>query len=291
MTKNYIWSSASIFCRKEYWGKLTNQGVRPFIQLNGTKIKRFQICINFSFGENIRMALLVPKPFKDEIKEETKNYFRNFFSTFPKRKILTSGDSIYASFPDFSIYYGLYDLLVHENQINHVFKVQEDFSLILMDLLSDIENDDSILTSAFCLNIGVVKVFKKYASNITRLVKSNELALSYSHNMNDDSINEVIESNCDIALKITNDIFKNSDNQFNSGWLKEWIDLCEKQITKVKSDDEIRKLYNLLLTLIIRHLDLTENMQWILFSLVRNSIFSFFDKPLIGINKPPTREW
>ena len=261
---NMIWLSTSLFCCKNEWDKLFSSGIIPFLADEKTNefLNAYRIEFNYLSGENIRFLLLTKEKNAPKLAKHTDEYFRNyFFSTSlftPEIKLPVNG--IFMPFPANNIKYGLYppETIINKEKENYIFSIH--FSQIILDALKwNIIDNESILTFAFYLQLGLIKAI-------------NIFYPGFAPDYVDDKLLDVrivktqFEESRDTLQEIARDIMISRNGTEISEWFVKWLASCKSEIKRHK-DMEAKTLYSKLVFVIFKNLAITPQM---------NSMLSYF---------------
>jgi hypothetical protein len=266
-----IWLSTSLFCNKCYWHTLLSLGLLPIVENFGDMVA-YEITFNYLSGENIRLGMLTEDKNAYTLSKAANDYFKVFF----KNAELAMGESklpvkgIFMPFPVNSIQYGLYLPLQQAEQYS---SLSIGLSQIIINALKDDTIDDNtILTFAFYLQVGLIKVIGKGRINFTDMLNTTGNYDISIRNINQKEFTE----NRDVLIEITTDILHN--NTDSPQWLKKWMMLCDKEINKAQNINPLN-CYNKLVSLIYKQLGLDNNMRLMLTEFISGCFADMRGKP------------
>lgn len=289
MHKKPLWLSISLFCSQSCWNRLLGQGIERFIRkLSKEELKAFQIKFNFSYGENIRLALLTSEEKAEWLAKHTDIYFKKFFRKAlfqsPQNSNSTEPD-IFMQMPSNTVQYGLFTV---EQLLKSKSSFRQELSAIIIVGLSEERIDqETIVTFAFYLHIALLKVFIDNVSAMDKEV----IDKFYNNSLDNDNatvdktfLETTYQQNKNVLLEITNDIISQpSSNIKLPVWLERWMRLCQSEIgvsnlecekeklkySNVENDDYYRRIMHL----IDLHLGLNREMKLLINYYISKCLF------------------
>ena len=277
MIQNMTWLSISLFSNQPNWHKLLSQGIKSFIE-SQKKIHNYTIEFNYLSGENIRLSLMVKEAEAPFVVKEADSYFKHFFSksNFSVKEVKLPVEGVFMPFPVNIIQYGLYK--TQESGNNETgYNIATDLSKIVTAALTDDTDDETIITLAFYLQMGLIRAIHNYTSNIDELLSTiNQVTPVSNANTGDDSI-----SDDSLMDEITIDVMQTEDFDSELNWLTTWIKLGEEGLRNLNSTNadknlSIKNFYNTRINEINRCLGLNTQRRNLLRDLIKVSLKRYF---------------
>jgi len=210
--KKYKWLSISLFIPRTNWQHILRNAIEPYLNiLLGEKyLIDFKIKFDYSGGENIQFALLVPISAALTVAKKTDRYFKIFFrenNFLPKISVDDSFDQVFMPYPQNTIHYGLF-------RVENLFESECDllinrgFNETLIEVFSeDLIDDGMILTFALYLSFYCYKAIISECPNMVSLLSDHyRKELFYIDALNDNLINEKYNELNLSVTEIFNDI-------------------------------------------------------------------------------------
>jgi len=323
MNNKLTWLSTSLFCFKSQWSELFANGIVPFLvddQQANALIEAYTIEFNYSGGENIRLSLLTAEKNVNDLTKKAQEYFTAYFlkSHYLTKEITSFEKDASASFPINTIQFGHYPSLniMRKEKKNHALSIN--LSQIILDTLkNDCINDENILSFAFYLQMGLIKIMNDIDPDFINTLKSEfimqsldlyekdrmshssieslgsklitgEISISDYLIQQDIIINEKFEEEKEILFEIAKDIMEANDQSNSFAWLEKWIVICKNEIDKAGQNNILtaRILTNRILTstyirlirAVYQHLGIATRI---------NVIFTYFVQRVLGLINPP----
>jgi|GEM_PF-1267958 len=281
MKNSMIWLSTSLFCSKCEWNKLFADGIVPFVKDNRI-LQAYTIELNYLSGENIRLSFLTNDADAQQLAKNTDGHFKDFFlsSNFSSPDIKLPVNGIFKLFPVNTIQYGLYPPQEIERKEKENYSLSIELSQIILDALKDDSIDDeAILTLAFYLQIGLIKVINDFDEKFI-----NTLKTTTQRNFETISINIIkarFEESREILSEITTDILHGANKEDIPVWLEQWMILCKTEIERVGKNMNATSVYGKISNAVRKHLGITPQM---------NDMLAYFiERSLVLINKEKNR--
>jgi hypothetical protein len=262
-----IWLSTSLFCNKDHWNDVLTNGIKPFLDQNthNNQVNLYEIALNYSGGDNIRLALRTQYANAVELAKQTDGYFKNFFlqKNYPGEENQFF-NSLFMPFPVNTIQYGLYKTGIEDDRIYQFTKVLS--GLLLNTLPDEAIDEQQLLLFAFYLHIIYINSLAKnnYIPDLSSLyqqqLQNKEVSIT------ENTVAEAYEDNKEVLQEIKTDISTaNGLSAYQISGFADWIKLCATDITGTISNNEKYNpvLYpNFLQTfyLINKQLGITDNM-------------------------------
>jgi hypothetical protein len=208
-------------------------------------ISTFRVRFNYLNGTNIQLALYANEDQCESIAKNLDKHFVVFFSnaTFKEESFDFPCQSLFISFPQNSIQYGLYELdAAIEKDRNNLHQL---LSEIIIDSLQNNIDDTSLITLALYLHLAVIQVFNNLpnldAANLNSLFLDKYPITPGAS----DSFESFFTENKDSLLEILEDVFtRNFTEEDELFWLTRWKRFCKSELSKKeKPHDELYRLW------------------------------------------------
>jgi hypothetical protein len=275
MTKNLVWLSISLFCKKDHWHKLLKNGVGTFSKLSGDLILDQTIEFNYMSGENIRYSLLAYRSDAERLSSEASVFFRNFFlgANFTSDLKETPVEGFFMPYKTNSVRFGLYSFRKAVRSNGKGIEIHSQLSAVIVNALSEeMIDDEVILTLAFYLAIGVVKALScdlKTIEDHTPLMPND----NYGVVLSEDMVEGKFLQNAELLGSIVNEVMSALDRPADArpAWLHSWISCCRSCAEAIACDpiEAKNQEYRYLIAGIYRHLGITYAMHLFLYFFLR----------------------
>jgi hypothetical protein len=238
-----IWLSTSLFSSIANWHHILKEGVRPFIKSN-KRVKGYTIEFNYLSGQNIRLALLTNEDEKQQVAQNADAYFKHYFATANLQQLpvkLPVVGGVFLPFPGNTIQYGLYPPVIVASDKLDQYTLPITVSKIMIAVLEDDIDDETILTLAYYLQISLVKTIYQLTGNERDLFATIEQANNF--NADDNAL-----SNLSLMKEITEDVMQTERFDSELDWLNSWIDDCKTAFLSVNKTEQdtnapVRSIY------------------------------------------------
>ncbi|PJJ84441.1 hypothetical protein [Mucilaginibacter auburnensis] len=256
---SFVWLSLSLFCAKNNWNKLLEEGIEVFIK-DQKAINNYAISFNFLSGENIRLSLQATREDALDVAKGADDFFKNYFSlaNFTVKKIRFPIDGVFKPMPMNSIQYGLYHGT--PKTLDDVTNLTN-FSKILIRALKECTIDDeTIITFAFYLQVSLIKILIKHVKAAVDL-----MFITNRMENNETEIQEEIVLDVALLDEIALDIMQTERFDIELDWLNNWIDFNELELKKITGlNRSIEYFYNNKVSIISNCLGLNDNSRFLL---------------------------
>ncbi|RXF70369.1 hypothetical protein [Arcticibacter tournemirensis] len=154
--RTLVWLNASLFCKKNHWGTILNNGTKPFVKelMEQRAINSYSIELSFFEGDHVQFSVLLEEQNVPMIERMMSQYFCSFFDDagFDSPDLQLPINRLFLPFPCNSIRYGLYNAFVWPmNQV--LIDVQRELSDIIMQVLGEeIVDEELLVTLGFYLH-------------------------------------------------------------------------------------------------------------------------------------------
>jgi hypothetical protein len=323
MNNKLTWLSTSLFCLKSQWDELFSNGIVPFLldnQQANALLEAYSIEFNYSGGENIRLSLLTLERNANDLTKKTQEYFTAYFlkSNYLLKESTSFEKNTSGSFPINTIQFGLYPSLniTRKEKKNHSLSINLS-RIILEGLKNDCINDENILSFAFYLQMGLIKIMKDIDPDFINMLKSefimqsidlyekDRISFSSIESLNsklitgeinmsdyliqqDIVINEKFEANKEILFEIAKEIMEPNAQSNSFSWIEKWLIICKNEIDKagqnniltarILTNRILTSIYIRLIRAIYQHLGIATRM---------NVVFTYFVQRVLGLVNPP----
>jgi hypothetical protein len=272
MHTNLTWLTCSLFCSRDHWNHLL-KAIDSFpyyrdVQDHG---KPCLVEFNYLFGENIRLAFLMPEEECKHFALQTDTWFKSFFSkaNFPVSKPVLPLKGIFLPFPQNTIQYGLYrpEVLYPPGQ-KYKHLLHSSLSHIIIEALKTEEIDDEmILTFTYYLHISLIKTILK-----GNLASVTEVYNCYNNSFPENEETAIITDNMKNMLAIADSIFNPQTREDIPGWLQQWISVCDMQMKmELTSANTFYAKYSRIVNQIHHQLGIEEKMGLLLPVFIRKT--------------------
>jgi len=259
-----IWLSVSLFSHKNQWNKLLSRAVVPFASKNAY-LNGFTIEFNYLSGENIRLSLLTDEENAPELAKLADKYFNNYFLSagLSEQELKLPVNGIFIPFPSNTIQFGLYPpKKITADKLDN-YSLSLHFSQIMLYALKDdVIDDEIILTFAFYLRMGLIKMASPVYPQLVNDLKSRAIPLNaVSSKTAESKINTLkFEEVKETLIEITRDIFDVDRTPHLPVWFKQWMVICKENMNKYGDEVTASSIYIKMLSLIDTHLALSTKM-------------------------------
>ncbi len=271
MQQELIWLSVSLFCNKNNWNKLMTDGINVFVSSTPNLIS-YTIEFNYLSGENIRLSLLVNKSDAQLMAKSADEYFKAYFASanLTVKQAEPPFMGVFMPFPANTIQYGLYTPQPINTDEVERYQTAINLSAIMLEALQDEIDDETIITFAFYLQMGLVRSLYNYLQGVDELFSiTSELDVAYKAEGD-------LTSSYSLMDEITVDVMQSEKFDHELDWMNKWITQC-KATLKVQTANsgkgiQAKQFYANRMAAISRQLGLNNNS--------KNLLSHFIDRSL-----------
>ena len=236
-----------------------------FLELNKESISSYSIDLNYLCGENIRISICCTSDNAETLSVAANEFFKEFYTKndFPEKNIHLPIDGLFLPFQCNTIQYGLHKKGYHNS-------VDFQLSNMIVEVLADdVIDDESILTFALYLHLGLLSQLdvelalidlKSYNMDTESNLIDKEL-LYENYALNKVSFNEIYS-----------DIFnrRRESLEDTSPWLDDWLQLCASELNSGGIiENKFGAVYEIT-TIINNHLGFDDSMKQVLNNLINS---------------------
>lgn len=282
-TQEPMWLTSSCFLVMQRWHPLL-QACRDFIlSLPDGDSLSYRLTFDDANGDHIQLAVLTTHERIDSLGQRMDHYFTDFFELHRDTDVMSPVNDIYLPFPTNTIQFGLYRAVYDQSLVSTVYKLQRDFSDIIVAALSGEEiNYETLVTFSFYLQIGLTKACLKYHDDVPAFLRLLSEILPQANAVGSSMAN-MADENLRMMQEITSEVMDNEYFEGDMSWFNRWIDISKERLQCYHTEDVsavpgkvLHKFYTDSISIVYAQLNIKDERQNLIDFLVSRCLKEYY---------------